>query len=69
MRLIVAEKPSVARDLARVLGVRPAGKHAFEGAGQVITWCVGHLVELDVSAARTPHPPAPRAGRGWADAQ
>ncbi|HWU86583.1 MAG TPA: toprim domain-containing protein, partial [Kofleriaceae bacterium] len=51
MQLIVAEKPSVARDLARVLGVRPVGQHCFEGGGRVITWCVGHLVELDEPAA------------------
>ncbi|MDB4957253.1 MAG: topB: topoisomerase [Myxococcales bacterium] len=51
MQLIVAEKPSVARDLARVLGVRPAGQHAFESDGRVITWCVGHLVELDEPAS------------------
>jgi DNA topoisomerase-3 len=54
MQLIVAEKPSVARDLARVLGVRPSGAHAFEGDGCVITWCVGHLVELDEPAAYDP---------------
>ena len=47
----MAEKPSVARDLARVLGVRPSGQHCFEGDGRVITWCVGHLVELDEPAA------------------
>ena len=51
MQLIVAEKPAVARDLARVLGVRPSGEHCFEGAGRVITWCIGHLVELDEPAA------------------
>jgi DNA topoisomerase III len=54
VQLIVAEKPSVARDLARVLGVRPAGQHCFEGEGCVITWCVGHLVELDEPAAYDP---------------
>lgn len=48
---MIAEKPSVARDLARVLGVRPAGQHAFEGERCVITWCVGHLVELEEPAA------------------
>ena len=51
MQLIVAEKPAVARDLARVLGVRPSGEHSFEGSGHVITWCIGHLVELDEPAA------------------
>ena len=51
MELIIAEKPSVARDLARVLGLRPSGKGAYEGSGRVITWCVGHLVELEEPAA------------------
>jgi DNA topoisomerase-3 len=46
VQLIVAEKPSVARDLARVLGVRPTGEYGFEGDGRVITWCIGHLVGL-----------------------
>ncbi|HEX7599523.1 MAG TPA: DNA topoisomerase, partial [Polyangia bacterium] len=51
MQLVIAEKPSVARDLARVLGVRPAGRHCFEGKDWVVTWCVGHLVELDEPAS------------------
>jgi DNA topoisomerase III len=51
VQLVIAEKPSVARDLARVLGVRGAGKHAIEGSGRVITWCIGHLVELEEPAA------------------
>jgi DNA topoisomerase-3 len=51
MELIIAEKPSVARDLARVLGARPSGKGAYEADGRVITWCVGHLVELEEPAA------------------
>ena len=64
MELIIAEKPSVARDLARVLGMKPAGKGAYEGNGRVITWCVGHLVELGgtiaVEAAQSAHGRAPR---------
>jgi DNA topoisomerase-3 len=51
VELVIAEKPSVARDLARVLLARPSGKGAYEGGGRVITWCVGHLVELDEPAA------------------
>jgi DNA topoisomerase-3 len=51
VQLVIAEKPSVARDLARVLGVRGAGKHAIEGQGRVLTWCIGHLVELEEPAA------------------
>ena len=54
MQLVIAEKPSVARDLARVLGTRGAGKHAIEGSGRVITWCIGHLVELEEPAAYEP---------------
>ncbi len=46
MRLVVAEKPSVARDLAKVLGVRGRGDGCLVGDALVITWCVGHLVEL-----------------------
>jgi DNA topoisomerase-3 len=51
MQLVIAEKPSVARDLARVLGVRATGRHSWEGPKHVITWCIGHLVELDEPAA------------------
>jgi DNA topoisomerase-3 len=51
VQLVIAEKPSVARDLARVLGVRPSGKGCFEGKDRVVTWCIGHLVELDEPAS------------------
>lgn len=51
VQLIVAEKPSVARDLARVLGVAARGQHYFESDSTVITWCLGHLVELEEPAA------------------
>ncbi|HVY41006.1 MAG TPA: DNA topoisomerase [Polyangia bacterium] len=54
MQLVIAEKPSVARDLARVVGLRGSGKHAIEGPGRVITWCIGHLVELEEPAAYDP---------------
>ena len=54
MQLVIAEKPSVARDLARVLGLRGGGKHAIEGPARVITWCIGHLVELEEPAAYQP---------------
>jgi DNA topoisomerase-3 len=51
MQLIVAEKPSVGRDIARVLGLRGAGRASIAGPDRVITWCVGHLVELEEPAA------------------
>jgi len=42
----LAEKPSVARDIARVLGARSQKKGFFEGNGYRITWAIGHLVAL-----------------------
>jgi DNA topoisomerase-3 len=51
MQLIVAEKPSVGRDIARVLGLRGGGRACIEGGERTITWCVGHLVELEEPAA------------------
>ncbi|MDU5145125.1 MAG: DNA topoisomerase 3 [Paenibacillus dendritiformis] len=44
--LVLAEKPSVARELARVLGCRNSHKTYFEGADYVVTWALGHLVGL-----------------------
>jgi DNA topoisomerase III len=43
---VVAEKPSVARDLASVLGAKSRRDGAFEGNGWIVTWCIGHLVAL-----------------------
>lgn len=45
-KLIVAEKPSVARDIARVLGVKGRGEGCLVGEDYVVTWAVGHLVSL-----------------------
>ncbi|MEK3887552.1 DNA topoisomerase III [Bacillus sp. FSL K6-3431] len=44
--LVLAEKPSVARDLARVLGCTNKQKHYIEGPKYIVTWALGHLVEL-----------------------
>jgi len=44
--LVLAEKPSVGRELARVLGCQPKGKSFFEGSKYIVTWAMGHLVEL-----------------------
>ena len=44
--LIVAEKPSVARDIARVVGAKTKLDGAFIGGGYVVTWALGHLVAL-----------------------
>ena len=44
--VVVAEKPSVARDIAQVLGARARGDGYFHGEGWVVTWAIGHLVAL-----------------------
>lgn len=45
MRLVIAEKPSVAMALARVLGAGTRRDGYTEGGGWLVSWCVGHLVE------------------------
>ncbi|TDF99636.1 DNA topoisomerase III [Paenibacillus piri] len=44
--LVLAEKPSVAKEIARVLGCHQKSKHFIEGPGYVVTWALGHLVTL-----------------------
>jgi len=44
--VVVAEKPSVARDIARVLGARKKVQGFLEGNGYVVTWALGHLVHF-----------------------
>ena len=44
--LVLAEKPSVGRELARVLGCRKGGEGYLEGDRYVVTWALGHLVTL-----------------------
>lgn len=44
--LIIAEKPSVARDIARVLGCNHKSQGTIEGSKYVVTWALGHLVTL-----------------------
>ncbi len=46
MILVIAEKPSVANTIAKVLGVKGRKDGYIEGNGYIISWCVGHLVTL-----------------------
>lgn len=46
MKLVLAEKPSVAQSIAKVLGATKREDGYLEGNGYVVSWCVGHLVEL-----------------------
>ena len=46
MKLVLAEKPSVAMSLSKVIGANQRGDGYMEGGGYLVSWCVGHLVEL-----------------------
>lgn len=46
-RLIIAEKPSMGRDIAAALGATRRGDGFIESQSDIVTWCIGHLVELD----------------------
>ncbi len=56
---VIAEKPSVARDIAQVLGATRRDEGCLRGAGYVVTWAIGHLVGL-----AEPHELSPR-WREW----
>lgn len=45
-KLVVAEKPSVAMSYAKVLGANSRKDGYLEGNGYLVSWCIGHLVEL-----------------------
>ena len=54
MRLIITEKPSMGRDVAAALGMTIRRDGYLEGAYDLVTWCVGHVVELDEPEAYAP---------------
>src|SRR5450631_2528497 len=43
---VLAEKPSVARDIASVLGATSQGQGYLHGNGYIVTWAIGHLAAL-----------------------
>ena len=45
-RLVIAEKPSVAKSLAAVLGATSRKDGYLEGGGWLVSWCLGHLAGL-----------------------
>ena len=75
MRVFLAEKPSVARELAQVLGCRKREAGFFRGKTDLVTWAVGHLVRLAEPAEmdsrwgqpwrREALPMLPAGGKGW----
>ena len=46
MKLVIAEKPSVANSIARVLGAKQRKNGYIEGNGYLVSWCFGHLVQM-----------------------
>ena len=46
MKLVITEKPSVAASIAKVMGASSKGEGLYEGNGYIVSWCVGHLIEL-----------------------
>ncbi|NEX23185.1 DNA topoisomerase III [Thiorhodococcus mannitoliphagus] len=70
--VVLAEKPSVARDLARVLGAGRKGEGYLEGNGYRVTWALGHLIHLaepdeygDAWAGRWSAEPLPMIPERW----
>lgn len=53
-KLIIAEKPSVARDIARVIGAKARGEGCLVGDQYIVTWAVGHLVSLSEPGETNP---------------
>jgi len=53
-KVVLAEKPSVARDIAKHLGATRRGNGWIEGNGWTVTWAIGHLVELQEPEDYTP---------------
>ena len=53
-QLVIAEKPSVAMSIAKVLGATARKEGHMEGAGCLVSWCVGHLAELAEPAVYDP---------------
>lgn len=51
MRVVIAEKPSVARDIAKVIGANNKKDGYIEGNNYIVTWCIGHLVGLAVPSS------------------
>ena len=52
--LVIAEKPSVARSIAGVIGANKKQDGYMEGNGYLVSWCIGHLVSLADAGAYDP---------------
>lgn len=59
MQLIIAEKPSVGKDIAKIVGASSSKDGFLQGSDCLVSWCVGHLVELVPPEEYTPE------WKGW----
>ncbi len=55
MQLIIAEKPSVANSIAKILGANALKEGYYQGENTLVTWCIGHLVTLAPAEAYNPN--------------
>ena len=46
MKLVISEKPSVAKSIAEAIGANQRKDGYFEGSGYMVSWCYGHLIEM-----------------------
>ena len=46
MKLVICEKPSVAMSIAKVIGATGRQNGYYEGGGYIVSWCVGHLIQM-----------------------
>ena len=46
MNLVICEKPSVAMSIAKVIGATGRQDGYYEGGGYIVSWCVGHLIQM-----------------------
>lgn len=53
-KLVIAEKPSVAQSIAKVIGAEKKRDGYLEGNGYLVSWCFGHLIELAAPDAYDP---------------
>lgn len=45
-KLVIAEKQSVALSISKVIGAKSKKEGYYEGNGYIVSWCVGHLVQM-----------------------
>ena len=53
MIALIAEKPSVAKDIARIIGATQKNDGYLSGNGYLVTWAFGHLIQLAMPALPT----------------